>query len=450
LNTRGPKGFNIHDLSPDRAVSVSNALYNRGLALAQSGRVSDAIEALEHALEFCKLNTSARNVLGLCYYHAGRLGEALGHWLLSITFDKDYNPASEYIEHTRIDYRQTNKINQSLNIYNQSLDYYRSGNVDMAILSLKKCVELNPGFTDALCLLALGYMSAEQNKKAEPLVRRVLQIDPSNPQAMAYYAEITGGITPPPKTRGSKRPALLDVRGYAKPDNKRNIVQDFKLSEILSFIIGCLIIAAVYHLLVMPDRERELREEVANANELISIARAAGDIALELRSEEYRDIDTYIAFLESEWGEARAKLDLMNRINALEEGQEFFAARDYLMSYSRMTETSTEGFTAQQTLLHSQIMRDSSAAIEAGFFRDGKSEFDRRRYAEARWYLEQAEKFTVPDSPTADQMYYMLGRIAEEFGETDLAIYHYNTVAARYPTSTHHRDASNRLGRLRN
>jgi len=192
-----------------------------------------------------------------------------------------------------------------------------------------------------------------------------------------------------------------------------------------------------------------LRTEIDNANERIAAARAAGDIALMRTMEEYSDIDDYISLLQSQINEREAELSLINRVKALEEARELFAAREYLLAYSIMYETPTDGFDAQQTLLHTQIFRDSSAAIEAGFFRDGKADYDRRRYADARWHLEQAERYTVPDSPTADQMYFMLGRIAEESNDADLAIYYFEIVVNKYPTSAHTRDATNSLGRLR-
>ena len=62
---------------------ISNAYYNMGLEMARVRDLSGAILVLKKSLEFNKLNTSARNLLGLVYNEMGETVAALSEWVLS-------------------------------------------------------------------------------------------------------------------------------------------------------------------------------------------------------------------------------------------------------------------------------------------------------------------------------------------------------------------------------
>lgn len=60
-----------------RIVSTSNILYNKGLEQAKVRDLSGAIRSLRQSLEFNKLNTNARNLLGVIYLRKARLYQHL-------------------------------------------------------------------------------------------------------------------------------------------------------------------------------------------------------------------------------------------------------------------------------------------------------------------------------------------------------------------------------------
>ena len=67
-----------------KTVSLSNSFYNLALSQAKVRDLSGAIVSLKQSLQFNKLNTSARNLLGLIYYEEGEIVAALSEWVLSI------------------------------------------------------------------------------------------------------------------------------------------------------------------------------------------------------------------------------------------------------------------------------------------------------------------------------------------------------------------------------
>ena len=59
-----------------KVISLSNIYYNKGLEQARVRDLSGAIRSLKQSLEFNKLNTNARNLLGLIYFEEGEIGRA--------------------------------------------------------------------------------------------------------------------------------------------------------------------------------------------------------------------------------------------------------------------------------------------------------------------------------------------------------------------------------------
>ena len=434
-----------------RMFGVSKAFYNRGLSFAERGHVSDAIDALERSLSFDKYNIAARNLLGLCYFKLGRYGDALLHWRASQEAQESDNLANEYIDFIIFNERHTDKINHSLQIYNSALDHLHNGNTDVAVMRLKKCVELNPDFVDALCLLALAYISLDQPAKGEPYIRRALQIDPSNEKALSYFAVISGGVAPIRRARGSNSPDLLDVRGYAKRSN-RSFATDFRFSEVISFLVGCFLVAIAFIFLINPGREEDLLAQIERLEGNVLITLAYTDLAIAQIGDEHAHVHEHVAALQDELDATAFELSLLRRIDELHRGQDYLNQGDidgFLMAYTVMYETSTEGFTPEQTEIHAQIWSEASARIENHYFQLGRTAFNRNQFAEANFYFNTALVYYSPDSPNAVFIYYYLGRIAEHGGNNTLAVEYFETVIGRYPGSARYNSARTRLDRLR-
>ena len=78
-----------------KTVSLSNSFYNLALSQAKVRDLSGAIVSLKQSLQFNKLNTSARNLLGLIYYEEGEIVAALSEWVLSKHYQDKDNDAEE-------------------------------------------------------------------------------------------------------------------------------------------------------------------------------------------------------------------------------------------------------------------------------------------------------------------------------------------------------------------
>lgn len=87
-----------HDLKNYRkVVSLSNTYYNKGLSQAKVRDLSGAVSSLKLSLQYNKLNTNARNLLGLIYLEEGEIVAALSEWVISRHYQAENNDAEDYI-----------------------------------------------------------------------------------------------------------------------------------------------------------------------------------------------------------------------------------------------------------------------------------------------------------------------------------------------------------------
>ena len=103
-----------------KVISLSNIYYNKGLEQAKVRDLSGAIRSLKQSLEFNKLNTNARNLLGLIYFEEGEIVSALSEWVISKNFQEKNNDADQYMNAIQ---STPNKLDS----YNQTIKKYATG-----------------------------------------------------------------------------------------------------------------------------------------------------------------------------------------------------------------------------------------------------------------------------------------------------------------------------------
>ena len=167
---------------------ISNSLYNVGLERAKIRDLTGAAEYLKKSLHFYKYQTDARNLLGLIYYEMGEVSDALMQWVISMNLQENKNPAEHFLEEVQGKPGKLETSAQTISKYNQALMHAQGGSDDLAVLQLKKVVDMNPNFVKAHLLLALLYMAREDYVKAGKSLYRVLQIDKQNPKAQWYMS----------------------------------------------------------------------------------------------------------------------------------------------------------------------------------------------------------------------------------------------------------------------
>jgi len=181
------------DLEPSKKlVRRSNVFYNRGLRMAQVRNFTSAIPVLEKSLELNKHNSDARNLLGLIYYETGDIVNALSSWLISRHLDPEDNEADYFLEKVKRDTAELDSMNQAIKKYNLGLEEARQHNFDLAIIQLKRALQINKKLIKAYQLLALIYMEDGETVKAYRLINNGLKIDIGNTALLKYRQELIG------------------------------------------------------------------------------------------------------------------------------------------------------------------------------------------------------------------------------------------------------------------
>jgi len=176
-----------------KILSASNSFYNEGLERASVRDLSGAIECLKKSLQLNKMNTDARNLLGLVYFEMGETVSALGEWVISKNQDGRDNIADTYLHEMQNNTSLLNTVNQTIKKYNQALIYCQQGSEDLAVIQLKKILSINPKLVKAHQLLALLYIRDRKYDLARKSLRAAEKIDRGNTTTMGYLAE--NGVT---------------------------------------------------------------------------------------------------------------------------------------------------------------------------------------------------------------------------------------------------------------
>lgn len=174
----------------NRLIYRSNQWYNDGLKKANIRDMSGAILSLKKSLQFHRGNIAARNLLGLVYYGIGEVGEALVQWIISNNMKSHGNIARYYIKKLQEDSNELEAINQAIAKYNQALAYCEQGGEDLAVIQLKKVVNVHPTFLKAYQLLALLYIRTEQYANARHVLRKAHRLDKTSQITLTYMNEV--------------------------------------------------------------------------------------------------------------------------------------------------------------------------------------------------------------------------------------------------------------------
>ena len=261
----------------DKLISLSNRLYNIGLEKALVRDLSGAVSALRESLKFDKNNIDARNLLGLVYYETGELVPALSEWVISKNLKADKNLADYYMDQVRSNQGNLEQLSSTIKKFNIALNYCNQGSLDLAVIQLKKVLQINSRFVKAHLLLALLYINNGSWDRAKIECQKALKLDSGNVIAKRYLKEADAMLLP-----GESGKLVSDVVSSEKDDiiryNSGNemIIQPIKKSaisrsnSIWGIVLGIALGIAVACFLILPQRIQNINS--ANQDKIAEIS----------------------------------------------------------------------------------------------------------------------------------------------------------------------------------
>ena len=257
-----------------KIVKMSNTYYNMGLAKARVRDLSGAADLLRRSVRIDKRNINARNLLGLVYFEMGECVAAFAEWVISKNIKPEKNVADSYLKAVQSNPNKLNLMNQSIKKYNHALEAAGQGSTDMAIIQLKKILNMNPNFLKAQQLLALLYMKNDEYDRAAKILNKAILIDVNNTLTLKYLDEINKNKLAKAKAKSKgkavKKPektAVIDGDREALSGNDVIIPKNsyrevnYGLITFINIVIGIVIGAAMVFFIVTPAKQSDVDKE---------------------------------------------------------------------------------------------------------------------------------------------------------------------------------------------
>lgn len=417
--------------------AVSAKLYNKGLERAKNNDFCNAADCLEKSVYFNKQNVDARNLLGLVYYKTGRLADAVREWIISTNFKEENNAAADYIQTFQENIRSFEKLNNAVKLYNHAIKYLKKKNDDVAVIRLKKALDINPGFVDASNLLTLCYIKQEKWQKALEAAEKTLEIDSNNPVALRYLKEISNSGNLKKKFSWDGNSSI----NYTKAA--------LSVGERAMFIaLGAVCAAVVMGVLIIPannkikdDKIEELNQsytQLQNSyNDYAASAQEQIDLLEDENSQMKSVVDEYSASIEE-----KKKADSLNNAKQLLDDGKIVEAANAVAAVD-MTGASDE-----ELKLFNEIKSKSYAEAAEIMFDEGKEYSDAQDYENAKNSLNMCITFSEGSDDLKYSSYYLLGKIAMNQNDIEAAKNYFTEVKNNHPSQSMKNYADNYLKTL--
>lgn len=416
---------------------TSNRYYNNGLAKAKVRDLSGAVVALRKSLDLNKLNTNARNLLGLIYYEMGETVDALSEWVISRHFQPANNDANEYINKVQSNPTRLDTLSQAVKRYNTALNFAKQDNDDLAIIQLKKVVSLNPHFIRAFQLLALLHMKAGDNEKAKKYLLRAGKIDVSNTLTLRYMKEIevpaVKDLDANPEAEQAVKNTIMPVSTYR--EDKPNIM------AFINLVIGVVIGIALTAILIIPTVKKSgSGSDYSNSTTSEAQLQQKNNEINTLKTEN-TSLKNSVKDLQNQIKDSVVPADEIAAYDALSDATEKYLAqqdkyesqRDYsdiAEALAKIDDTKLESDAAVKLL---KSLRDIAyPTVAKDYYNKGHNLYSQAKYDESLKVLAQAMTFDPKD---VDAVYFT-GRAYDRLGDKDNAKTYYNKVINDFPDST--------------
>lgn len=429
-----------------KIIRSSEAYYNQGLAMAQARDLTGAADSLRRSVKLNKNNTKARNLLGLVYYEMGEAAAAFSQWVLSRYLQPEKNIADTYLNDLQKNPARLETIKQTIRKYNQALTYAKQDSHDLAIIQLKKVLNVNPNLIKGHQLLALLYMDNNEYDKAAKSLKKAIAIDKSNPLTLQYLNEVNGVLKEKEKKGEGKK---VQERPRPKLSGDDVIIPQTNYKEgssggltILNVVIGIAIGVAAAWFLLLPAKLKNLSAENNKNLESVSSQLSSYGVQVSELEREKESLTNQVNRLQAELDEYKAKPDISVEYEALLNAVQAYENSDHLAAAEALAGID-ESFVQSEVFasLYGKIHTEATAKAVEELYNTGYNQYRRQENYEAALETFQKAFDLNPEGANSALLYY-LGRCYQRLGDADKGNEYLNMVLERYPNDGFARDAA--------
>ncbi len=431
----------------NRIKKMSDVLYNKGLKRAGISDLTSAEDFLNKSILFNKRNIDARNLLGLVYFETGQINLAVKQWVISLNLQKEDNPAREYIDYFQNNQKVFDKFNDAIKMYNQAVKFMQQDSDDMAVIQLRKAIDLNPKFIDALNLLSLCYVIQKKNDKAMETVKAVLNIDLSNPNALGYFKELQPDKDRPMEAAKASKQSGFDRTVRFEPKiSKKNSASRFM--EIALFLAGCVCTAAILYTLVFPGAVEEKQQEIDKVNAEMSSLQKKFDDETAKNNEQLANLQKENEELKNKNEEISKQANSQNAANQLANAETLLAQGDKTQAAAVISAIDTSILPQDKIETYNSVKNEAFSFEANRLLNEGKKFVTSKKYEEAKASLEKSLSYSENDNTAKYSAMYYLGKALGALGDNEKAKEYLNQVVQNHPQSKFKNWASGELASL--
>ena len=439
-------GYNV--LIQKKVDYLSKSFYNQGLEKASIRDLSGAIACLKQSLIYDKRNIKARNLLGLVYFETGEVVSALSEWVISVHFQERNNIAADYIQAIQNNPAKLKAANKVIQKYNLALSYMQENNADLAIIELKRVVNMSPTYIRAYQLLGLLYMQRKQYAAARKVLRRAVKLDRNNMTTLRYLKEVNHLHGKQEKNQHGRKDEFMQINDpnpIVIEEGSGQNYADYN-TGFLSFInilIGIVIGAAVIWLLIVPSITKTKASEYNQA-----VVEYSAQISE--RNKNIDDLQNQITDLQSKLSQYESTVGNTVDDAGASEQKLIEAVGSYLQNNVQdagtlIAEIEPAAITnAQEKKIYNILKEETKSSVTETLYANAKDSFDKKDYVAA---IDGMTKVLRMDDSYSYAVFYM-GRSYQMLGDTGNAAGYYKRLIQSYPNSDMVDDARKYLDQL--
>ena len=423
-----------------RARQLSWLYYNQGLERAQIRDLTGAAGKLRDSLKLNKRNTQARNLLGLVYYEMGEVVEALREWLISQNFQTKNNQATDLIRKMKADRNRMQMMSESIRTYNKALENCREGNDDIAAIQLRRILSRNPKYVRAAQLLALIDMKDGKFGQARRVLKRVAQVDRTDPTTLRYLQEI-GELT---NRAGRERRAAVQEEAEAEQTGtplRTRMSSSTVFGPLLNILIGLALGLLALGFLVVPAVRRaddnDLNAKILDYTTTIAEQKDRID-SLE------KQIEESDAVVEQAREQVEDSQSEVTSYDSLVKAYNFYMAEAYVEASDEIDKIDPTKLSQGSVEIYNAIHDDIVDNAYDGYMYKGQVAVYEEKWDEAIKYFEKAVSIRV-DGP---EILNLLAYSYQNDGQDSKAIQNYQRILDEYPNTHSADNAAYAIGML--
>lgn len=342
-------------------------------------------------------------------------------------------------------------IRESIAHYNKAIDLVKMDSEDIAILELKRAINLNPHFNEAKNMLGLCLAYTGDSEKAIEIFKSVIQEENNSVKALDYIGKIDGLAAATELVfSGSDFKAKTNKTAKTKanrnPKNQKmgfwgNYTQSIKyhmIGYVLVFAIGCgtvLVFNDNEPLIPTKDTPDKIKiaELETSIKELSTKNKSLSDELSVLK-----DKQTQSQNIENEKAKKAEKL---NEAESLVTNRSFEQAADLLLLLK------DSGFTGDDKGRFDKLWNDAIPKAAQDLYNQGITFFNNQNYKDASVKLSKAVNYGYSWEQTPYALY-NLGKSYAAINDTKNAIDTYTKIRQLYPNSDVEQWSIGRLAEL--